>query len=71
MATLKQQIDAERKMRALLEDSDLPQPDEIEYGHTCIRLLWREPKACVIVDLDEIDAASAAAGESERPQGQG
>jgi hypothetical protein len=55
MATLRQQIAAERKMRALLEEGGLPQPDEVEYGHTCIRLLWHESKAVVVVDIDEPD----------------
>ena len=55
MATLRQQIAAERKMRALLEEGGLPQPDEVEYGHTCIRLLWHDSKAVVVVDIDEPD----------------
>ena len=53
MATLRQKIAAEQEARALLEDHGLPQPDEVEYGYTCIRLLWHEEKACVIVQIDE------------------
>jgi hypothetical protein len=52
MASLPKKIDAERRMRELLETSGLPQPDAIEYGHTCIRLFWNETKTCVVVDLD-------------------
>lgn len=53
MATLQQKIEAERETRAMLIDNDLQQPDEVEYGHTCIRLLWHDPKAVVIVQIDE------------------
>jgi hypothetical protein len=53
MATLAQKIRAEQKMRALIEQSELPEPDEVEYGHGCIRLLWYEQKVCVVVDIDE------------------
>jgi hypothetical protein len=54
MATLKQKIMAETRMRELLEDSGLPQPDKVEYGYTCIRMLWYEEKAAVVVDIDEV-----------------
>jgi hypothetical protein len=53
VATLKEKIDAERAARALLEDADLPQPDAVEYGYTCIRLFWMEQKACMVVEIDE------------------
>ena len=52
MATLAQKKAAEQDMRALLEDHGLPQPDEVEYGHTCIRLIWHEPKLAVVIDID-------------------
>jgi hypothetical protein len=60
MATLKQKIDAERKLRVLLADEGLPAPDQVEYGATCIRFLWHEPKACVVVDIDELRDESVA-----------
>ncbi len=53
MATIKQKIGAERKMRDLCEESGLPQPDWIEYGYTCIRLFWEAAKAVIVVDIDE------------------
>lgn len=53
MATLKQKMDAEAQMRELLEEGGLPQPDEVEYGCTCIRLLWHDTKSLVIIDIDE------------------
>jgi hypothetical protein len=53
MATLKQKVDAERKVRELLKAGDVPMPDEIEYGFTCIRLYWLKPKVVLVVDIDE------------------
>lgn len=53
MATLAQKIEAEQKMRELLEENGLPPPDAVEYGYTCVRLFFNEPKAVVIVDIDE------------------
>ena len=60
MATLKQKIDAERKMRELLEQNGLPSPDRIEYGYTCIRLYWDETKVVVIIDIDEENGEESA-----------
>ena len=53
MATLKQKIQAEQSGRAMLEKGGLPPPDAVEYGYTCIRLIFEEPKLCVVVDIDE------------------
>jgi hypothetical protein len=53
MATLAQKIEAEEKMRRLLADNGMPEPDEVEYGHTCIRLLWHDQKAVVVIDIDD------------------
>jgi hypothetical protein len=53
MATLAQKIEAEEKMRRLLADNGMPEPDEVQYGHTCIRLLWHDQKAVVVIDIDE------------------
>jgi hypothetical protein len=53
MATLEQKIAAERKARELLEKGGLAQPDSVEYGYTCIRLFFNEPKLCMIVQIDE------------------
>jgi hypothetical protein len=53
MATLKEQIDAELKMRELLDEGGLPQPDRVEYGCTCIRLFWHHSKSVVVIDIDE------------------
>jgi hypothetical protein len=53
MATLKQKRAAEQDARAMLEDHGLPQPDEVEYGDACVRLLWREEQVALVVDIDE------------------
>jgi hypothetical protein len=52
MATLEQKVAAERDALALLEQYGLPEPDDVEYGFTCIRLIWWEPKAALIVQID-------------------
>ena len=56
MATLAQKIEAEKRMRDLLEENGLPQPDRVEYGFTCIRLFFNDTKHVVIIDIDEPDA---------------
>ena len=53
MATLAQKIETEQRMRNLLEEGGLPQPDYVEYGYTCIRLIFEERKLCVVIDIDE------------------
>ena len=52
MATLEQKIAAERDALALVERNGLPEPDDVEYGFTCIRLIWWEPKAALIIQID-------------------
>jgi hypothetical protein len=53
MATLAQKIETEKRMRDLLEEGGVPQPDYVEYGYTCIRLFYVESKLCVVIDIDE------------------
>jgi hypothetical protein len=60
MATLAQKIEAEKRMRDLLEENGLPQPDYIEYGFTCIRLFFNETKHVVIIDIDDPEDTEAA-----------
>ena len=57
MATLAQKIEAEKRMRDLLEENGLPQPDHVEYGFTCIRLFFEGTKHVIIIDIDERDDA--------------
>ena len=61
MATLAQKIEAENRMRELLEDSGLPQPDHVEYGYTCIRLFFNQTKQVVVIDIDAPEDSEAAA----------
>ncbi len=70
MATLKQKIAAERKVREMLQLDAVPPPDRIEYGHTCIRLLWNGPKVALVVDIDEFacDDADALQHVDVRPR---
>ena len=49
-------------MLQLLEDAGLPAPDEIQYGETCVRFLWRDRKVAVVVDLDDFDEVEAHGG---------
>jgi hypothetical protein len=65
MATLKQKIHAETRMRRLLRESGLPEPDGVEYGYGCIRLFFDEPKVALVVDIDNPteDAERWAAGD--------
>jgi hypothetical protein len=51
MATLKKKIEAERRMRELLESGGLPEPDLIEYDDDCIRLYFEATKTVVVIDL--------------------
>ena len=44
---------AERDMRELLEQAELPQPDEVEYRERSILMLWHETKLAVVIDLDD------------------
>jgi hypothetical protein len=53
MATLAQKIRTEQRMRNLLEENGLPQPDSVEYGYTCIRLLFEDTKTVIVIDIDE------------------
>ena len=55
VASLKQKIDAERTVRELLEQNGLPEPDEVEYGYGCVRMLFHEPKTALIIDIDNPD----------------
>ena len=59
MATLAQKIQAEARMRELLEENDMPQPDHVEYGFTCIRLFFNETKTVVVVEIDDPECAEA------------
>jgi hypothetical protein len=50
--------EAERAMRRLLRDHDLPEPDEVlDHDDGGIVCLWHEPKVAIVVDLEPRPAA--------------
>jgi hypothetical protein len=51
---------------ALIEDSGLPLPDEVEYGTACVRFLWPDQKVVVQVDIDETFGEADANGAYTR-----
>ena len=53
MASLAEKIDCERQTRDWLEEHGLPQPDAVEYGYTCIRLIFEDPQVVLVIDIDE------------------
>jgi hypothetical protein len=52
VATLEEKIKVEAQVRELLSLNGLPEPDAVEYGYTCIRLFFDEPKTVLVVDID-------------------
>jgi hypothetical protein len=63
MATLQQKIQCEKDAREMLLENDLPEPDRVEYGHTCIRLFWKETRTVLVVDIDEPPDGFEVVGE--------
>jgi hypothetical protein len=55
MATLAQKIECEERMRNLLRENGLPEPDGVEYGFTCVRFFFEDQATCVVVDIDNPD----------------
>jgi hypothetical protein len=45
---------AEAHFRALLDESGLPQPDEVAHLRRCLIFLWEPSKFIVLIDLDEL-----------------
>jgi hypothetical protein len=73
MATLAQKIEAEKRMRDLLDENGLPQADHVEYGFTCIRLFFNETKHLIIIDISKpedtkatVDTDAAETGRRHR-----
>jgi len=44
---------AEAAVRRLIDASDLPEPDDVEYRDRDAVLIWHEPKLAVAVDLEK------------------
>jgi hypothetical protein len=53
MATVEQKICCEHRVRELLAEQGLPEPTYVEYGFTCIRLMWEESRVALRVDIDD------------------
>jgi hypothetical protein len=53
MATIEELHECHRSVLALLEEHEVQPPDEIEYGQTCIRVFWHQPKLVLIVSVDD------------------
>ena len=70
MATLKQKVAAEQRIRELIETEGLPEPSRIEYGYTCIRLFWEESKVVLVIDIDEPPPGFELVGEQLEDVGQ-
>ncbi len=64
--TLEAKIEAEHRFRELLSSEGLPQPDEVEYGYTCVRFMFHEPKTCVVIDLDADSDTGSGPGTHAR-----
>jgi hypothetical protein len=47
--------EAEQKMRDLLDDAGLPEPDEVrqEFEPDEVVFIWHETKTAIVVELDE------------------
>jgi hypothetical protein len=63
VATLRQKLNAEVRVRELIAQNGLPEPDEVEHGLTCIRLLWHESKVVLVIDIDTPPEAPDATEE--------
>ena len=66
MATHNEKIRCERDAREFVKEYGLPEPDHVEYGHTCIRLFWEEPKTVLVIDIDDPDALAEAAAAHDQ-----
>jgi hypothetical protein len=62
MAPIDQKQRAERRMLALLADSGMPLPDEVEYGTAEVRFLWHDLKVAVVVELGDFDELDSRGG---------
>jgi hypothetical protein len=62
MATLAQKIEAEERVRQMLADGGLPDPDRFEYGHECIRVFIEDAKVVLVIDIDDRPAAEDRLG---------
>ncbi len=66
MASMDRREQCERRFMALIEDSGLPLPDEVDlfYGEDQVLFMWADRKVAVIVDLQDFDEVDANGGYS-------
>jgi len=57
----------ELRMRELVREAGLPEPDEVEYRDTSIVLFWHEEKLVVEVDEIPVDAVGGGEYDGELP----
>jgi hypothetical protein len=53
MATIEELHECHRSVLALLEEHEVQAPDWVEFGQTCIRVFWAEPKLVLVVSVDD------------------
>lgn len=63
MATLAQKIRCEQSAREMIRREGLPEPDVVEYGYTCIRLIWAESRVVLVVEIDKPPRGFEPVGE--------
>jgi hypothetical protein len=67
--------EAEGRMRELVADAGLPEPDEVEYGEASIFLYWHEQKAVIQVAAIAVTPREPATppgpAEASPPPGEG
>lgn len=44
---------AESRLRQLIADADLAQPDDVEHTRDSVIFRWQGPKVAVVIDLDD------------------
>lgn len=66
MDTLKHHVEAEVRIRRLLEESHLPAPDAIEYEEGSVWVFWDEPRVALEIDLEL--GADGTAEEQANPR---
>jgi hypothetical protein len=55
IATTRHQ-EVEAQFRRLVDEAELPAPDEVEYEPASVVFYWHAPQVAVIVDFDEAQA---------------
>ena len=48
-------VETELRMREILAEAGLPEPDDVEYGESSIWLRWDEQK--LVIEINQIPAA--------------